>query len=123
MINKAVFDTNILIDFSRDRREAVQLIQNCSDRLISVVTWVEFMAGLPLPLIDNGREFLQSNFDIIYPDEQIAEATAGFRRARRLKFPDAMIYATAQSLGVRLVTRNTKDFDKGASDIYVPYEA
>ena len=41
---------------------------------------------------------------------------------KRLKFPDAMIYATAKSLAVPLVTRNTKDFDETAPDVHIPYQ-
>jgi predicted nucleic acid-binding protein len=120
-MNRAVFDTNILIDFANDRPEAVQLIRGCADRLISVVTWVEFMTGIPLPIVENARLFLEANFEVIYPDEKIAGLTAELRR-RRFKFPDAMIYATARAEGAPLVTRNTKDFDAAEPGVHIPYK-
>jgi predicted nucleic acid-binding protein len=47
---------------------------------------------------------------------------AALRRERpRLKLPDAIILATAQTRGRVLVTRNTKDFPAEMPGIRVPY--
>ena len=43
------------------------------------------------------------------------------RRERRLKLPDALIWATARRHGSLLVTRNTKDFPKDDPGVRVPY--
>lgn len=120
-MQRAVFDTNILIDFSRSDARALDLIRSCPDRWISVVTWTEFLAGVPPEKEEQARAFLENTFDIHYPEESVFERTLELRRGSRLKLPDAMIYAAAQILGVPLVTRNTKDFDPAWGDIYVPY--
>ena len=43
------------------------------------------------------------------------------RRARRLRLPDALIWATDRRRGSLLVTRNTKDFPKDDPGVRVPY--
>ncbi|PJB69367.1 MAG: VapC toxin family PIN domain ribonuclease [Alphaproteobacteria bacterium CG_4_9_14_3_um_filter_47_13] len=120
-MKRAVFDTNILIDFSRSHIGAQEIIRNCSERYISVVTWLEFLTGIPEPKIPQAKEFLNDVFDVIYPEESIYERTLMLRRLKKLKLPDAMIYATAKEFSVSLVTRNTKDFDGSQPDVHVPY--
>ena len=117
----AVFDTNILIDFSYSNSQAQATIGGCRERLVSVVTWIEFLTGIPESRLDQARAFLNDMFKVIYPDETVYEITLNVRRQQRLKLPDAMIYATAKSLGVPLIPRNTKDFDESLPDIVVPY--
>ena len=41
---------------------------------------------------------------------QIARDVVEIRRARRIRLPDAVIWATAHAESALLVTRNTKDF-------------
>lgn len=117
----AVFDTNILIDFSHQDPRAQDIIRRFPMRLVSVVTWVEFLTGIPDARLDMSRAFLQDVFEVIYPDASIYEKTLEIRRQRRLKLPDAMIYATACIEGVPLITRNTKDFDETMQGVYIPY--
>jgi hypothetical protein len=42
-------------------------------------------------------------------------------RTRRIRLPDAIVWTSARSESAVLVTRNTKDFAKGASGVRVPY--
>lgn len=121
-MDAAVFDTNILIDFSYSRPGAQEIIRRCSNRYISAVTWVEFLTGIPAPQMKQAQEFLQDMFDVLYPAEETYAVALQVRRERRLKFPDAMIYAAAKEISVPLITRNTKDFDETAPDIHVPYK-
>ena len=44
------------------------------------------------------------------------------RRERRLRLPDAIIWATARCAGCLLVTRNTGDFPEDEPDVRVPYQ-
>ena len=46
---------------------------------------------------------------------------AKIRRDRRVKLPDAVIWATARAESALLVTRNTKDFPRDDPGIRVPY--
>jgi len=121
MIDSAVFDTNILIDYSNGNEDAQRVVRTTTIRTISQATWVEFLVGVPLPRIDRFKSFLRKNFEIIEPDLALSDYIIDLRRTRRLKLPDATIYATAKFLGVPLITRNTKDFDVTAPDVIVPY--
>ena len=62
-----------------------------------------------------------SLFEVLSLSAAVADVAATIRRERRLKLPDAIILATARSHGLRLVTRNTKDFRPEDGDILVPY--
>ncbi len=66
------------------------------------------------------REFLRG-FDIQAVSEGIAERVVDIRRSEKLRLPDAIIWGTAQHLGVVLVTRNTRDFPRDDRGIRVPY--
>ena len=44
---KALFDTNILIDYLNGRDEAQRELAAYRQRLISIVTWMEVLAGVP----------------------------------------------------------------------------
>lgn len=120
-MRKAVFDTNILIDFSHGHTGAADILRRCDNRIISVVTWVEFLTGIPQEQADKSRDFLESTFEIHYPDERIFEQSLINRKQNRLKLPDAMIYACAQLHGAPLITRNTKDFTDDGETVMVPY--
>ena len=43
------------------------------------------------------------------------------RKTKRIKLPDAIIWATAQVHQCLLVTRNTRDFDVNEPGVRVPY--
>lgn len=123
MIERGVFDTNILIHFSRNDPKAIEALRFCRERYISIVTWVEFLAGIPEEREDQARAFLDDIFEVIYPDERDYEMILGLRRGKtqkRLKLPDAMIYTAAKAVQGTLVTFDAKDFDEQAPDIYVP---
>lgn len=58
------------------------------------------------------EKFLEENFTPIPFDRIIARITAEIRSARKIKFPDAAIAATALFTHTPLITRNIKDFRK-----------
>jgi predicted nucleic acid-binding protein len=115
----AVFDTNILIEYTKDVERSVKAVQECGDRMISLITWIEFLAGFPDRDQDRPRAFLQSNFNIIPPDEDICDLIIQLRRQRIYKLPDATIYATAKVFGVPLITLNKKDFKAKAGEVHI----
>ena len=119
---KAVFDTNILVDYLNGIPAAQRELEQYEEVAISIVTWMEVMAG-----VDNAeeeaitREFL-SRFKVQRLESAVAERAIKIRRQHRLKLPDAIIWATASVLGRILVTRNTKDFPARDPGIRVPYQ-
>ncbi|MDQ6632171.1 MAG: type II toxin-antitoxin system VapC family toxin [Verrucomicrobiota bacterium] len=119
---KAVFDTNILVDYLNGVSAANRELDQYEEIAISVVTWMEVLAGA-----DDAeeeaitRQFL-SRFNIQTVEKNVAERVIKIRRLHKLKLPDAIIWATAKELGRILVTRNTKDFSEKDAGIRVPYK-
>ena len=120
-VMKAVFDTNILVDYLNGIAAANHEIERYEEIAISIVTWMEVLAGA-----DDAeeeaitREFL-SRFKVQPVEKAVAERATKIRRQHKLKLPDAIIWATAKELGRILVTRNTKDFSEKDAGVRVPY--
>ncbi len=117
---KALFDTNILIDFLNGIPAARKELDLYESRAISIVTWMEVMCGGEPELADTTRAFL-SRFTMIPIGEEIAERAVTLRREKNLKLPDAIILATSLETGWMLVTRNTKDFSGKLPGVRHPY--
>jgi hypothetical protein len=117
---KALFDTNILIDFLNGVPQAKAEIGAFSEKSISVITWMEVMAGAPKAVAPQTRAFL-GDFEMVGVNANVAERAVGIRQARKIKLPDAIVWASAQAEGALLVTRNTKDFpvDPGVRHPYI----
>lgn len=115
-----VFDTNIVIDWLRDRAQAIAELQRYRRHRISRITWMEVLAGEPLETRDDIQELLTS-FELIEVDARIATTAADIRHRTRMKLLDAIILATAQVNGAILITRNTHDFPAAMPGIRVPY--
>lgn len=119
---KAVFDTNILIDYLNGFQEARKELSLFEDKIISVITQIEVLSGAKTKEDERIiRNFLAS-FTISELDNHIADRTIDLRRTLRLKIPDAIIYATAKEQGCMVVSRNTKDFKEDWLDVRVPYK-
>jgi PIN domain-containing protein len=67
------------------------------------------------------RAFLL-NFECLPISTAVADRAAVIRREKRLKMPDAIILATAEVAGRKLVTRNVKDFPSGMRGVRMPYK-
>lgn len=65
---------------------------------------------------------LVSKFRLLEIDEQIGERTVEIRRKKKIKLPDAIIYATAMVNDCELITANVRDFSGlgGGVEIYNP---
>jgi hypothetical protein len=108
---KALFDTNILIDHLNGIAQARTELASYEERCISIVSWMEVMAGSPKQAADRTRSFL-SGFELIGLDAAVADRAVDIRRLRKIKLPDAVVWASAQVQRALLVTRNIKDFPK-----------
>ncbi len=118
---KALFDTNILVDYLNAVPQARTELRRYTEKAVSIITWMEVMVGAADDVEDATRTFL-STFDVIALDEAIAERAVGLRRNHHIKLPDAIIWATAQVHTMLLVTRNTKDFTVGDPGVRMPYK-
>jgi predicted nucleic acid-binding protein len=117
---KALFDTNILIDFLRGVPAARDELNRYEDKAISVITWMEVMAGAPMLAERGTREFLDG-FALIGLNEAVAERAVALRRQHRLKLPDAVVWASAQVQAMLLVTRDVKGFPPDDPGVRMPY--
>jgi len=117
---KAVFDTNILIDYLLGNLRASNEIGQYKDPQISIITKMEILVGATEDTEEILKEFLD-NFTVISLNEEIAEIAIIIRKENKIKLPDAIIGATAKYSNSLLITRNIKDFPMHASDIKIPY--
>lgn len=117
----AVFDTNIIIDYLAGFEPARAEIDRFSRKAMSVITWAEVMVGAETDVEAATRDFLR-RFDVLLVDQDIAEEAVRLRREHRIKLPDALIWATARTHSLLLVTRDAKDFPTHDPDVRMPYE-
>ena len=115
------FDTNILIDALRGRPEARTELTRAGRRWISRITWIEVLAGADEASFADTEAFLD-HFSIVELDADVAWRAAMIRQQKRMKLPDAIIWASAQAAGHVLVTRNSKDFPADAPGVRIPYQ-
>ena len=115
-----LFDTNILIDYLRGVPQARAECDRHADRAVSIVSWMEVMAGSTAANEADARSFLL-NFSTLPLGAEVAERAFLLRRNNRIKLPDAIVQATAEAVGRLLVTRNTRDFPAGTPGVRIPY--
>ncbi len=112
-------DSSILIDFLNGSAQSAQEIRKHPDRAISVISWIEVMAGVRTGEEARAEAFLKE-FKLLQLTAPIALETVNVRRDSRLKLPDAVLLATAHVERRVLLTRNTKDFQPGRF-VRIPY--
>jgi predicted nucleic acid-binding protein len=109
-----LLDTCVIIDYLRDRDEAAELIDRASGRpAVSVITVAEVLAGARTATEQRGIENLLHQLVVRDVDLEIARLGGAYRRygpSHGVLIPDALIAATAQVHGARLVTRNARRF-------------
>ena len=117
---KALFDTNILIDFLSGIDEARTELALYQDKAISIVTWMEVQVGTAEPEQAAVDRFLRG-FTVVPIDTPVSVQAVALRKTTKIKLPDAIIWATARVENRLLVTRNTKDFSLSHPGVRVPY--
>lgn len=117
---KALLDTNILIDFLYEVPAARDELHRYEDKAISIITWMEVLIGAPPLATGATREFLDS-FELIELNEKVAERAVRLRQQHRLTLPDAIIWASAQTHSMLLVTRDSKGFPDNDPGVRMPY--
>jgi predicted nucleic acid-binding protein len=119
------FDANIVIDalagYPPARVEIQRATRNGVRPWISRMAWIEVLSKGDERMVGEVMVFL-AHFGLDEIDDEISSRAAALRRDRpRLKSPDAIILATAQTRGRVLITRNIKDFPANMPGIRVPY--
>jgi predicted nucleic acid-binding protein len=119
---KAVFDTNILIDYLNGVEAARSELAQYTTRRISIITFIEVLVGSTNPEEERAIRGFLSSFDVLELTNEIAAEAILIRKNLRLRIPDAIVYATARTQGCILVSRNTKDLKREWPDVRVPYQ-
>ncbi len=117
---KALFDTNILVDYLRGIPAAREEFGRHQEKAISIITWMEVMVGASASLQRGTRSFLDG-FTVIDIDRQVAERAVMLRQAHRIKLPDAIVWGSAQVHSMLFVTRDTRDFPASDPGVRIPY--
>lgn len=117
---KALFDTNILIDFLNAVPQARDELDRYRQRAISIITWMEVLIGADTAVEAATRSFLDS-FEIIPLGDAVAERAVALRKTYRMKLPDAVVCASADVHSMLLVTRDRKGFPTNLPGIRIPY--
>ncbi len=118
---KAVFDTNILIDYLNGIPQAADELALYTDKVISIITYIEVLVGSSNAEEEQLLRKFLSAFQVKALSGAVADLSVQLRKAHALKVPDAIVYATARDEGCLLVSRNTKDFKAEWPDVREPY--
>ena len=118
---KALFDTNILIDYLNGLEASKAELDRYRERLISVVTWMEVLVGGRTDAEMDVIDMFLRDFRVVDLTRGVSREAVNIRRTSRVRLPDAIIWATARAESALLVTRNTKDFPKDDPGVRVPY--
>ena len=81
---------------------------------------MEVLVGASAATERGTREFLDG-FELVAIDQGIAERVVTLRKTHRLKLPDAIVWASAQSHAMLLVIGDAKGFPTGNPAIRMPY--
>jgi predicted nucleic acid-binding protein len=124
-MSRLLLDTCVLIDHLRAQPPAVAYIRGLpAEPLLSAVTIAEIYAGVRNPAEARRVEALVDAFLVLAVDAEIARRGGSFRRqfarSHGTGLLDALIAATAEAHGARLVTCNARHFPMLA-DLLVPY--
>jgi predicted nucleic acid-binding protein len=123
-----LYDTNILIDNFAGIREAVVELASYDDAIISSITWIEVACKMDRAGKKNFNAMLAAaGILVVHPDDDIMGRAAIIRgdsltTPPRIKLPDCIIRATAESQNRLVVTRNPADFGGESSMVRMPYE-
>ncbi len=121
-----VIDTDVAIDYLRGQPDATAYFKSITgDRaLMSMVTVAGLYAGVREGVERTMLEQFLLSFELVPANEAIAVQGGLFRRdykrSHQMGLADALIAATAVSVGATLVTLNDKHFPMVA-DLLVPY--
>jgi len=118
--NKAILDSNVIIDAVRNLIDIERSIFQFKDIYISLITYIEVLG---YNFKDENEKLLTSQilgmFVIINPDVEIADLTIRYRKMKKIKVPDAIILATARKLNAILLTSNIADFKNIDADVVI----
>lgn len=118
---KAVFDSDVLIDYLQGLPAARTELVRYRRPLCSTISFMELLAGARSPEERRAAEALLGSLGRVELTEEVARRAVELRQSLRLKLPDAIVLASAKVEVCILVTRNTRDFPANDPRVRVPY--
>jgi predicted nucleic acid-binding protein len=123
-----LIDTDILIDHLRGNSQALKFLENVmthSACYISAITIAELYVGVREGKERQILDQLIKEFQIAPLNEKVAQRGGLYRRdygkSHGVGLADAIIAATAEDLGLKLVTLNKKHYPM-LKKIHIPYQ-
>jgi predicted nucleic acid-binding protein len=119
-----LLDSVILIDHFNGVGAAKEFVLalNPEETAISVITRAEILVGVDSKDENLVKAFLEQ-FHLLVIDKAIADLAASIRKSEKLKLPDAFQAALCVYHRIKLITRNTKDFNLGKHKfVEIPYK-
>lgn len=108
---EALLDSNIFIYLSQKILSFDKVFGQHQKFNTSIISYMEVM-GFSFSNIDE-KELLEAMFDnmsIKNIDKDIVNKVITIRQNKKIKLPDAIVYATASVNNMDLITRNVEDF-------------
>ena len=137
-MDDVLLDTHVLSELVKPKPDArvMRFFLSTNELWLSSMTLHELAYGADRALDPRRREKLVAWISRIRADyadrtiavnDTLAEASGRLRalaarRGRPVSVIDAIIASTAQAHGLRLATRNTRDFELFAVDVFDPWE-
>jgi predicted nucleic acid-binding protein len=125
-MERKLFDTDVIIDYLRGNKKAIQLFESYEgDFCISAISIAELHSGLKGEKEERDLDYFLSLFTIYPVTEEIAIAGGKLRnkwyQSHGMGLADALIAATANIHGMKLISLNSKHFGMLES-LEVPYK-
>jgi predicted nucleic acid-binding protein len=122
MSGDIVLDSVILIDHFNAVDQATSYLETVGESAsITAITRAEVLTGFETADVPWAMALL-NRFHLLVIDGPVADLAAQLRREHRWQLPDALQAAAARHNGLRLATRNTKDFPpERYAFVHVPY--
>lgn len=126
MAQALLIDTDVQIDYLRDQEQTIAYLESLAELplMISAVTVAELYAGVREGTERQALDAFAQAFEIVPLDSRIAVTGGLYRRnygkSHGVGLADALIAASSEARGARLVTLNGKHFPM-LTDVIVPY--
>lgn len=119
-----LIDSNIIIYYFNGVQKSRDFLnQHAGNMAISTITVSEVLAfPMSEERLNITQQFLEDNFVWLDVTRDIIFKSAEIRRQKKIKTPDALIGATAICHGLRVASRNEKDFTALAIPLINPID-
>jgi len=117
MAQPVIIDTDILIDFSLDRSDAVQTMANLENKFllsVSVITAMELYSGCrskkDLKRVNELLSDIRIEFVTQSISQQAFDLMKKFRSSHGVEINDMLIAATSLNLKAKMISKNQKHY-------------